>query len=95
MSDTFVSLYETVDSHFHSIIEGELTYDGSQITIMAPDVLKGITVAAERFLPLKDSDKRTLNRLGIRPRPQIVKGEKIGPLRQYLTSKDTPVRAVA
>lgn len=93
MSDTFVSLHETSESHFHTIIEGELTFDGSQITIMAPDLLKGITVAAERFLPLKESDKKTLDSLGIKPMPQIVRGEKINALRKYLMSKKPSLKA--
>ncbi len=93
MTDTFISLHETKESHFHTIIEGELTIDGSQITIFAPDLLKGITVAAERFLPLQEKDKRTLNRLGIKPMPQIVKGEKITTLRKYLSSKKPSIKA--
>jgi len=94
MTDTFISLHETKDSHFHTIIEGELTFDGSQITISAPDLLKGITVAAERFLPLMESDKRTLDSLGIKPMPQIVKGKKTDALRKYLVSKK-PARKAA
>ncbi len=93
MSDTFISLHETKESHFHSIIEGELTIDGSQITILAPDQLRGITVVAERFLPLKESDKKTLDSLGIKPMPQIVKGKKINALRKYLTSKSSQLAA--
>ncbi|NCC22723.1 MAG: hypothetical protein EOM26_09725 [Alphaproteobacteria bacterium] len=88
MTDTFVSLHETTDSHFHTIIEGELTFDAKQITISAPDLLRGITVAAERFVPLRDQDKRFLSRLGIQPMPQIVKQqEKAALLRKYLNRK--------
>jgi hypothetical protein len=91
MRGTFISLHQTTDSQFHTIIEGELTLDAKQITILAPDLLRGITVVAERFVPLKEQDKQHLSRLGIKPSPQIVRQkEKSALLRRFLNSRTQP-----
>ncbi len=88
MTATFISLHGTDEAHFHSIIEGELTFDAKQIIISAPEMLKGITVAAERFIPVKDTDKKFLSRLGIKPMPQIIRqADKANLLRDYLQNR--------
>ena len=88
MTGTFISLHETDEARFHSIIEGELTFDAKQIIISAPEMLKGITVAAERFAPVKDTDKKFLSRLGIKPMPQIIRQkDKAELLRNYLENR--------
>ena len=84
MSNFFVSLYDTADSHFMAIIEGEQTRDGNQIAIHAPEPLKGITVRAKRFAPLPSPMSDVLASIGIALRPQILCAEQAEILRQTL-----------